>query len=61
MNNLITDKQYFAKVAYHAYGAVTDFKNFRGDPMPAFEDLTDKIQEAWEAAALKVIMESRQK
>jgi hypothetical protein len=36
--------------AYHRYGAVTDFKNFRGDPMPKFDDLPETIQRAWEAA-----------
>lgn len=40
-----------AEEAYARYGAVTDFKNFRGDPMPAFADLPEKIQAAWEAAA----------
>jgi hypothetical protein len=39
-----------AEEAYARYGAVTDFKNFRGDPMPAFADLGEKIQAAWEAA-----------
>lgn len=36
--------------AYHAYGQVTDFKNYQGLPMPAWEMLTDKIREAWKAA-----------
>jgi len=36
---------------YKAYGSVTAFKNFRGDPMPKFGDLPEKIQEAWQAAA----------
>lgn len=40
-----------AKDAYHRYGSVTDFKNFRGDPMPAWEDLGERIQQAWIAAA----------
>lgn len=40
-----------AEEAYQRYGAVTDFKNFRGEPMPAFADLGDNIQAAWEAAA----------
>ncbi len=39
-----------AEEAYQRYGAVTDFKNFRGDPMPAFADLGEKIRAAWEAA-----------
>lgn len=32
---------------YSAYGAVTDHKNYQGLPMPMFDDLTDKIKEAW--------------
>jgi len=40
-----------AEKAYNAYGQVTNFKNFRGEDMPHFADLPDKIQEAWVAAA----------
>lgn len=40
-----------ARIAYHAYGQTTDFKNFRGEPMPAFDDLPDPIKRAWVAAA----------
>lgn len=40
-----------AKAAYERYGAVTEHKNFAGDPMPAWEDLTNTIQAAWIAAA----------
>lgn len=39
-----------AAAAYRAYGASTGNKNFRGDPMPAFDDLPRGIQVAWEAA-----------
>lgn len=39
-----------AKAAYQRYGSVTDFKNFRGDPMPEFEQLPNTIQAAWVAA-----------
>lgn len=41
----------YEETAYEAYGKVTDFKNFQGNPMPAFKDLPEKIQEAWKAAA----------
>lgn len=40
-----------ARAAYARYGAVTDFKNFQGNPMPAWEALPAKIQEAWVNAA----------
>lgn len=39
-----------AKAAYHRYGSVTDFKNFQGNPMPKWEELPEKIREAWKAA-----------
>lgn len=53
-----------AKIAYQAYGSVTDFKNYQGLPMPAWEDLTEKIREAWKAAvlaALNAVEEARGK
>lgn len=50
-----------AKRAYDAYGAVTDFKNYQGLPMPKWEDLTDKIRAAWIAATRQVVKDSRGK
>lgn len=47
--------------AYNAYGAVTDHKNFRGEPMPAYSDLPEKIQAAWEAAVTQVSQDVGQK
>lgn len=43
-----------AKLAYAAYGQTTDFKNFQGNPMPAWDDLGDPIRRAWTAAAAAV-------
>lgn len=43
-----------AASAYRAYAASTGNKNFRGEPMPAFEDLPAPIQTAWEAAVRHV-------
>ncbi len=40
-----------AEFAYRAYGAVTDFKNYQGLPMPEWDALPPKIREAWVAAA----------
>jgi hypothetical protein len=40
--------------AYLAYGRVTGYKNHQGNPMPAFDDLGDTIQEAWYAAVERV-------
>ncbi len=46
-----------AKNAYHAYGSVTDWKNYAGLPMPAWADLPAKIRAAWEAAVNQVVGE----
>jgi hypothetical protein len=46
----LADQFDLARAAYLRYGAVTEFKNFRGDPMPAFDELPDKIKAAWVAA-----------
>jgi hypothetical protein len=40
-----------ARAAYQRYGEVTGFKNFRGEPMPKFGDLGERIRAAWVAAA----------
>jgi hypothetical protein len=40
-----------AEVAYQAYGSATNHKNFRGDPMPAWDELPDAIKHAWTVAA----------
>ena len=46
--------QEMAASAYRAYAASTGNKNFRGDPMPAFDALPAAIQVAWEAAVRQV-------
>lgn len=43
-----------AKSAYRAYAASTGNKNYQGLPMPEWENLTQPIQIAWEAAARQV-------
>lgn len=45
------DQIVLAKLAYAAYGQSTDFKNYQGNPMPAWADLGPAIQAAWVAAA----------
>jgi hypothetical protein len=45
------DSYNIARVAYAAYGDTVDHKNFRGDPMPEWDDLPPRIQDAWRAAA----------
>jgi hypothetical protein len=54
------DSNKLAKIAYAAYGGVTDGKNYQGLPMPAWEELGDQIQFAWVAAVLAVAGELKQ-
>ena len=53
--------QEIAKAAYHEYGGVTDWKNYQGLPMPAFEQLTPTIQAAWVAAVQYVAKRFKRK
>jgi len=50
MNDYLTPLDY-AKIAYAAYGATTDHKNYQGLPMPEWDALSDTIKAAWIAAA----------
>lgn len=38
------------QAAYERYAAVTEWKTWDGREMPAWENLTEKIKEAWQAA-----------
>jgi hypothetical protein len=40
-----------AKRAYQAYGDKAEWKNFRGDPMPTWDALGERIQGCWIVAA----------
>lgn len=40
-----------AEAGYAAYAKTTDGKNFRGEPMPEFDQLPEKQREAWVNAA----------
>lgn len=44
-----------AKKSYEAYGWYVGHKNHAGDPMPTWEGLPPKIQEAWNVAARAAI------
>ena len=50
-----SDQLPVAERAYQAYGNATDHRNFRGEPMPAWDDLPQTIQDAWTAAADAVL------
>ncbi|MER6235952.1 hypothetical protein ABT185_07730 [Streptomyces clavifer] len=43
-----------AQAAYKAYGEATGGLNFRGDPMPVWDDLGGVIQHAWLSAVQEV-------
>lgn len=45
-----------AQRAYHDYGAVTNHLNYQGLPMPEWEELPDKIRNAWRNAALSILI-----
>jgi hypothetical protein len=51
MKPTTTTPQSRARIAYTAYGKMIDFKNFQGNPMPLFDELPERIQEAWIEAA----------
>jgi hypothetical protein len=44
-------KDTLARVAYEAYGESVGWKDFQGTEMPKFDDLPEKIKQAWIAAA----------
>lgn len=48
-----------AQGAYAAYGASTGNKNFRGEEMPTWEALPDKIRAAWCAATESIVVALR--
>lgn len=45
----------YAERAYVAYGDKADWKNFKGDPMPAWGDLPPNIHTYWTAAVTQII------
>lgn len=49
------DLDRLARTAYAAYGGTTDHKNYQGLPMPEFDDLGERIQEAWRNAVASVV------
>lgn len=48
------EREELARVAYAAYGDTAGWKNFRGDPMPEWENLGSSIQTCWIMAASAV-------
>lgn len=46
-----------AKAAYLAYGAAVEFKSFHGEPLKEWDELGDRIQQAWIAVSKKAAEE----
>jgi hypothetical protein len=47
------------RVAYAAYGRSTNYLNVRGEDMPAWGDLGERVQTAWISAASAVAQRVR--
>jgi hypothetical protein len=61
---MVTDWNAIAAAAYEAYGQVTDHKNYQQLPMPEWEQLPPRIQEAWQEAvkeAVRLVQEAEPK
>jgi hypothetical protein len=39
-----------AQVAYEAYAAHQQWKNYNGDPIPPWHEVREDIKDAWQAA-----------
>lgn len=46
-----------AQIAYEAYGDTVGWVNYQGSPMPKWDDLTEIIKDAWQAAAHAAVVE----
>lgn len=46
--------EYLAERAYEAYAKSTEGKTFDGRDMPTWDDLTQPVRNAWQAAAEQV-------
>lgn len=45
----------YAQIAYEAYAAHQDWKNFQGLPIPPWAEVRADIQEAWSASVSAVL------
>ncbi|MFF1469127.1 hypothetical protein [Streptomyces mirabilis] len=48
---MILDPRELAKLAYTAYSDSVNGRNVRGEPLPEWDELGERIQTAWEVAA----------
>lgn len=56
----ISPLEAIAKIGYRAYGETTEYKNYQGLPMPTWEELPPRIQQAWIAASSAVMTSTLQ-
>lgn len=52
----MADVETIGRLAYAAYGELTDHKNYQGLPMPTWDDLPENIRAAWRGVADAVAM-----
>jgi hypothetical protein len=48
-------KKLLAQIAYEAYAEQTGWKNYQGNPMPAWDALPEAIRDAWDAGARAIV------
>ena len=61
MMNTEQKNRCLAEAGYAAYAKTTDGKNFRGEPMPEFDQLPEKQREAWINAVCAIGSAAEQK
>ncbi|MYV56498.1 hypothetical protein [Streptomyces sp. SID3212] len=49
------DPQDLGRVAYAAYGQTTDGRTYDDQPLPTWEELSDRTRAAWAAAAVAAV------
>ena len=52
------ERLHLAKIAYQAYGITAEWKNYRGDPMPTWDGLGERIQTCWIMASSAAVNEA---
>lgn len=50
----LPEREALGKIGYDAYGEAAGWKNFRGDPMPSWDELPSHIRRYWCHAAIAI-------
>lgn len=53
--NLLVGGIVSGEIGYRAYGEAVEWKNYLGQPMPAWDELPDAIRTAWDRAAYAIV------